>query len=241
MPPIPKPRIGQGRAGIRRKPRVTLPIPKPIQTPAPPIPTPAPRAVQPLAEPVAQSQERTILQHHVPMEPLPLVDPTPASITQPVEPQIEHRPIPPYHEPFLRPPPRPPDATGVKDNRKDLLDLDMDRNIDFEENSPYQEGIILEMYERPDKLYIQEPMELKDLIDTTKLIQKFLPKQTDIDKILDIIKRKVLKGTHLPLTIKEIQAGTVPCTSPYLVKIYTYIWLRINYLARKVLYAKWKI
>ena len=63
------------------------------------------------------------------------------------------------------------------------------------------------MYERPDKSYIQESTELKDLIDTTKLIQKFLPKQVDIDKILDIIKRKVLKGTHLPLTIKEIQAG----------------------------------
>ena len=47
---------------------------------------------------------------------------------------------------------------------------------------------------------------MKDLIDTTKLVQKFLPKQMDIDKILDIIKRKVLKGTHLPLTIKEIQA-----------------------------------
>ena len=37
-------------------------------------------------------------------------------------------------------------------------------------------------------------------------MQKYLPKQTNIDKILDIIKRKVLKGTHLPLTIKEIQA-----------------------------------
>ena len=29
----------------------------------------------------------------------------------------------------------------------------------------------------------------------------------DIDKILSIIKRKVLKGTHLPITIKEMQAG----------------------------------
>ena len=47
------------------------------------------------------------------------------------------------------------------------------------------------MYERPDTSYVQEPQEFKDLIDTTKLIQKFLPKQTDIDKILDIIKRKV--------------------------------------------------
>ena len=117
---------------------------------------------------MVQSQERTLLQHHVPAAPLPIVCPTPASIIQPIEPRIECRPIPPYHEPFLRPPLRPPDATGVKDNRKDLLDLDIDRNIDFEENSPYQEGIISETYERPDKSYIQEPMELKDLVDTTK-------------------------------------------------------------------------
>ena len=48
----------------------------------------------------------------------------------------------------------------------------MDRKIKFEENSPHQEDIISEMYERPDKLYIQEPTELKDLIDTTKLIPK---------------------------------------------------------------------
>ena len=133
----------------------------------------------------------------------------PTSIKQPIGPRIEHRPIPFYHDPILRPPPRPP---NLKDTRKDLLDLDMDRNIDFEENSPYQEGIISEMNERPDKLYFKEPSELKDLIDATKLVQRFLPKQTAIDKILDIIKRKVLKGTHLPITIKEIQAGYL--TSP---------------------------
>ena len=59
----------------------------------------------------------------------------------------------------------------------------------------------------PDKTYIEQPQELTDLVDITKLMQKYLPKQTDIDKILEIIKRKVLKGTHLPLTIKEIQTG----------------------------------
>ena len=50
VPPMPKPRIGQGRAGIRRKPKITLLISKPIQTP-----TPAPRTMQPLPEPVIQS------------------------------------------------------------------------------------------------------------------------------------------------------------------------------------------
>ena len=48
---------------------------------------------------------------------------------------------------------------------------------------------------------------MKDLIDTSNIVQRFLPKQTDMDKILEVIKRKVLKGMHLPLTIKEIQSG----------------------------------
>ena len=33
-----------------------------------------------------------------------------------------------------------------------------------------------------------------------------MPKQADIDRILKVIQRKVLKGTHLPVEIKEIQA-----------------------------------
>ena len=43
----------------------------------------------------------------------------------------------------------------------------------------------------------------------------------DIDKILDIIKRNVLKGTHLPLTVKEIQAGYL--TSPYFKDLYLFL------------------
>ena len=79
--------------------------------------------------------------------------------------------------------------------------------IEIEENSPFQESIISEVYERPDKSYFQEPIELEDLIDTNNIIQQFLPKQTNIDKILEVIRKKVLKGTDLLLTIKEIQAG----------------------------------
>ena len=101
------------------------------------------------------------------------------------------------------------------------MDNDLDRNVDIEENSPFQEGMISEIYERLDTSYMQEPQELKDLINTTKLSQKFLLKQTDIDKILDIIKRKVLKGTHLPLTIKEIQAGYL--SSPYFKDLYLFL------------------
>ena len=138
-----------------------------------------------------------------------------------IGPKIQHRPIPTYHDPYTRPPPRPHDVTNSVDNWKDLLENDIDQSLDIEENSPFQEGIISEMYERPDRSYIQKPYKLKDLIDSTKLVQKFLPKQTDIDKILDIIKRKVLKGTHLPLTIKEIQAGYL--SSPYFKDIFIFV------------------
>ena len=93
--------------------------------------------------------------------------------------------------------------------------------IEIEENSPFQESIISEVYERPDKSYFQEPIELKDLIDTNNIVQRFLPKQTDIDKILEVIKRKVLKGMHLPLKIKEIQAGYL--SSLYFKDIYIYL------------------
>ena len=205
--PIPEPRIGQGRAGLKRKIRTNQPIPLPKETLAQPIQTPAPKEVLSLPEPTVQLQENVQPQHHMPI-PLTqhqLVDPT--CIMQPIGPKIQHRPPPPYHDPYARPPPRPRNVTNLIDSQKDLLETNLDRKLDIEENSPFQEGIISETYERPDKSHVQEPHELKDLIDTTKLVQKFLPKQTDIDKILDIIKRKVLKGTDLPLTIKEIQAG----------------------------------
>ena len=81
--------------------------------------------------------------------------------------------------------------------------------------------IISEVYERPDKSYFQEPVDLKDLIDTNNIIQRFLPKQTDIDNILEVIRKKVLKGTHTPLMIKEIQAGYL--SSSYFKDIYHYL------------------
>ena len=38
--------------------------------------------------------------------------------------------------------------------------------------------------------------ELIDLVNTERIVQKYLPKQTDIDRILKVIQREVLKGTH---------------------------------------------
>ena len=94
-------------------------------------------------------------------------------------------------------------------------------NVDFEEKSPHQEGFITETYITPDQSYIEQPQELTTLVNTSKVVQKYLPRQADIDKILDIIKRKILNGTHLPLNIKEIQAGYL--TSLFSKDLYRYL------------------
>ena len=78
-----------------------------------------------------------------------------------------------------------------------------------------------ETFQRPDKSFFQNPNELGDLINKENLLYKFLPKQTDTDKILDVIQRKVLKGTHLPVETKEIQVGYL--YNPYFKDLYLYL------------------
>ena len=184
--PIPKPRTGQGRAGLRRKVNTLQPITKHVQ-----------KAVVPLPEPTNQLQShvqsqilpRPLSQHH-PIDPI--------HMPQQIGPKIQHRPTPSYHNPYARPPPKPPDISDPLDGQKDLLDNDSDRKVEIEDNSPFQEGIISEIYERPDISYVQEPQEFKDLIDFTKLIQKYLPKQMDIDTFLDIIKKRFERNAFAP-------------------------------------------
>ena len=80
-----------------------------------------------------------------------------------------------------------------KQNMVSPNDQDTEINLDIKENSPFQEGIISELIHRPDKSFFQNPKKLEDIIDTNNLVHKFLPKQMDIDKILHVIQRKVIK------------------------------------------------
>ena len=125
-----KPRIGQGRAGVKRK-----------------------------ALPHLDSKQGTSAS-----KPIVISDEigprTPKSIVE--IPQSEM--LPPYLVPQIRPPPKPPDNISKKQEAESL-------KFEIEENSPFQESIISEVYERPDKSYFQEPIELKDLIDTNNIVQ----------------------------------------------------------------------
>ena len=127
--------------------------------------------------------------------------------------------IPFYPDPVYRPPFKPikipmPEFLGN-------MGVNPELNTNFEEKSPFKEDVILETYQRPDKSFFQEPQELESLINMGRVVEKFLPKQADIDKILNVIQSKVLKGTHLPVTVKEIQVGYL--VSPYFKDIYLYL------------------
>ena len=62
---------------------------------------------------------------------------------------------------------------------------------------------------------------MDNLINIGNFIQKFLPGQADIDHMLRVIKRKVLRGMHLPVEMKEIQVGYL--SSSYFKDIYLYL------------------
>ena len=132
----------------------------------------------------------------------------------------------PFHQgPVYRPLPKPikQDMSYPQSSQSStsMEDINPNINFDFEENSPFQEGVMSRTFQRPDKSFFQEPKELGDLINKGNLIHRYFQKQMDMDKILKVIQRKVLKGTHLPVEINEIQAGYLH--SSYFKDLYLYL------------------
>ena len=72
--------------------------------------------------------------------------------------------LPRYLVPQIRSPSKP------SDNLSKETEVESSK-IEIEENSPFQESIISEVYEKLDKSYFQEPIDLKELIDTNNIIQ----------------------------------------------------------------------
>ena len=87
----------------------------------------------------------------------------------------------PFHlSPTYRPPPKPirsnmPKSQESSPSSPSAESINPDINLDFEENSPFQEGVISETFQTMDKSFSQEPKELNNLIIMGNLIQKFLP------------------------------------------------------------------
>ena len=205
-----RPHAGQGRAGSRRK--RNYPINQPIKQPSN------------LSQKIPRRTEiETGKTNHVHTKDLMhSMNNMSGKMTSnnPLIPDVPLHPGPVY-----RPPPKPikQDLSNPQSlqSSTSIEAINPNINFDFEENSPFQEGVMTKSFQRPDRSFLQEPKELGDLVNKGNLVYKYLPKQTDIDKTLKVIQREVLKGTHLPDEIKEIQAGYLH--SSYFKDIYLYL------------------
>ena len=190
-----KPHIGQGRAGLKRK--RPDPINQTINPPSEmPQKIPGKTKIETGKTNQAHSKDPTHAVNNADEE---------MTHTRPLIPDV------PFHPDLTcRPPPKPvrsnmPRSQESSQSSPSVENINPDINLDFEENSPFQEDVISEAFQRQDKSFFQDPKELNNLINMGNLVQKFLLKQADIDKILKVIQRKVLKGTHLPVKINNIK------------------------------------
>ena len=46
------------------------------------------------------------------------------------------------------------------------IDISLELNTQFEKNFPFQEGVLSQTYQSPDKSFFQEPQELESLVNT---------------------------------------------------------------------------
>ena len=81
---------------------------------------------------------------------------------------------------FIDPTPE-PIKISISEIPGSLLDIDPELNTNFEENFSFQEGVMLEKCQRLDKSYLQNYKNFGSLINTGRLVQKFLWKQADIN------------------------------------------------------------
>ena len=133
--PVSTSKSGQGKMKVKRKVKL---LPNETSKPVEPKPT------------QSDTQPQNVIT--MPRQ-LPHVQ---AVNRQPIEPRLKNKQIPPYIHLITRPPPRPTDLDNSNNRTNIRPELITDPNIDFEENSPHQEGIISQTFESPDKSYIKK-------------------------------------------------------------------------------------
>ena len=125
-----KPRLGQGRAGLRRKMKTAIQV--------------QPREVSQIKEPTLPKQKEGIQTPLTKSATDRLIGQMPETCIMPehtIRPKMNAEQVLFYPDPLIKSLPRTPDIK-TQDYRKINLHLDLDINKDFKENSLYQEGII---------------------------------------------------------------------------------------------------
>ena len=70
----------------------------------------------------------------------------------------------------------------------------------------------------PDQSDFELPPPLQDVVDPSKITHKFLPKQGEIDRLINQINKKVLRDTELSMNLRDLRAAYLQ--SPHFRDIY---------------------
>ena len=161
------------------------------------------------------------------------------NLPQVVKQPVIDNPIPVRHfepSPLLEVPPpnkEPPEetrqhpvhGTGNPNVLQDPFDTQME--------VPFTEDTVEPVFKKPEITDFEIPPVLEEMIPDGSLIHKHLPKQVDIDKILNQINRKYLRRMHLPCSLKDMQATYMQ--SPHFCDIYNAIMFNKYPKHRKVI------
>ena len=147
----------------------------------------------------------------VPFPPIPLITSIP---TPPLKNMDAPPPYPAHIPPFLRPAPPPYQP-------KAICDIDASYDPLMDTDSPFDDALVEIEYRRPNEDDFKIPPSLEKQIEQGKLAKNDLPRQADIDRIMRRIDRKVLKDTHLHITIRDLIAAYLE--SPHFRDIYIYL------------------
>ena len=70
----------------------------------------------------------------------------------------------------------------------------------------------------PNQSDFEIPPPLHDIVDPSKITHKFLPKQGEIDRLINQINKKVLRDTKLNMNLRDLRAAYLQ--SPHFRDIY---------------------
>ena len=157
--------------------------------------------LEPLQVPTVTPQPKPM----VPEQPLPQVLPMPRPMPLPSAiPKVPDQPIP--FQGLINP--RPLDIR--------LLGTLLGYNDDMDDKNQQEVTI-----RQPDRIMYRKPKKLFDEIQDEMIFRKHLPKQLEIKKFLESLKRKVRHDYDIPISIKELSAEYEKI--PFFMDTYKYI------------------
>lgn len=95
------------------------------------------------------------------------------------------------------------------------------KEVPLDLQTPAQPSHVQPEFHLPLPRDFREPLALAEQVDLTNVVQRRLPRQVDLDKILNQIQRKILHQVHLTEELKDIKAHYQ--ASPHFKQIYQYL------------------